>query len=211
MTKPGGWLLGHSLQISTIDDRTGFLSLLIDTESLLHSGIIQPDHARCTAAIYSLVFFSRSFTWWFRNGTDLCVCVYVSWAGLTKWMGETSSFFCAMQWSFFLWKTDRNCLQKKPSWSEVLEVVLWHLFHLQKVISSYFLLHLNQFWQFVYFLESYLLHLDFPRFFHWLGCSKSLNIFILSIISFYLILFLMLYLLFNFIYLFIFELNQQLY
>ena len=82
--------------------------LLTLTESLQHSGIIQPDHARCTTAIYSLVFFSRSFTWWFRNGTDLCVrvCVCVSWSALTKWMGETSSFFCAMQWSFFLWMTD---------------------------------------------------------------------------------------------------------
>ena len=62
MTKPGGWLLGHSLQISVIDDRLGFLSLLIHTESLLPSGIIQPDHARYTAAIYSLVFLLRIFT-----------------------------------------------------------------------------------------------------------------------------------------------------
>ena len=103
MTKPSGWLLGHSLQISVIDDHLGFLSLLIHTESLLPSGIIQPDHARYTAAIYSLVFLSRIFTSWFRNGTDLCVCVCVcpGQASQNEWRKFIFFLCCAVIIFFF--------------------------------------------------------------------------------------------------------------
>ena len=50
--------------------------LLTLTESLPHSGIIQPDHARCTAAIYSLVFSLGALPG--DSGMGLiCVCVCV--------------------------------------------------------------------------------------------------------------------------------------